>query len=281
MIMENKDINGLDELEELRGEYASTKECFDNEPITNAHAVEKSIRYGMNELKLAKRKWILLSIGGMTAFIFAIAFVYGIMPNHTVLLISTGAIILLYAATIFITNTSRLERLYDKDSVAFVRSVRRQQKLQYWFMRIYLVAFCFWAGFMITVPFVRLDSVAEKVAFLVVLVLFLGINLFTTIRMHNSVIGSYEGLLFDDAAMRTRMVESYYTEEAIRERQYKTAKRKYALCISMIICMAALFLWQLVRVLRGGGIASTLPIYPIFIVVFINLAIANKKDMNK
>lgn len=279
--MEDKDINGLNELEELRREYASARECFDNEPITDVEAVEKSIHYGMNELKLAKRKWILLSIGGMTAFAFALAFVYGIMPNHTVLLISTGVIVLLYAATIFVTDTSRLERLYGKNNAAFVGSVRKQQKLQYWFMRIYLVAFCFWAGFMITVPFVRLDSTETKIAFAVVLVLFLGINLFTTIRMHNSVIGSYEGLLFDNATTRTQMAGSYYTEEAIRERQYKTAKRKYVLSISMILVMAALFAWQLVRVSKGEGIASTLPIYPIFIVVFIGLANANKRDMNK
>lgn len=279
--MENKDINDFNELEKLRKEYVSTKECFDNEPITDADAVEKNIRYGMNELKFMKRKWILLSIGGMTAFVFAIAFVYGILPNHAVLLISTGTIILLYAVTIFVADTSRLERLYDKDSAAFVRSVRRLLKLQYWFFRIYIVAFCFWAGFMITLPFVRLDSPATKIAFLVVLVLFLGLNLFITIRMHNSVIGSYEGLLFDDDAMRTRIVEKYYTDEVIRERQYKTAKRKYALSISMIICMSALFVWELVRVMKGEGIISTLLIYLVFILVFAILANANKKDMKR
>ena len=275
--MENKEINGANELEELRREYIAAKENFAAEQITDADSVGKSIRLGLNGLKLAKRRWLLLSIGGMAAFAAALPFVYA-MVRSTVLLVSTGAIILLYGANAFLSDSSRLDGLYGKDNDAFIKSVRKLQNLQYWFIRIYLVAFCFWAGFMITLPFVKLDSFEEKLAFLAVLLPFLGINLFATIRMHNIVIGAYEGLLFDDSDVRETLGNTYYFEEAIMNRRHKTARRKYITCIVMIFVMTAFFAWQLIRVLKSRGIPSTLPIYPIFVLIFTILARENKKD---
>lgn len=277
--MENKEINGVNELEELRREYNAAKESFANEKITDADSVGKSIRLGLNGLKLAKRRWLLLSIGGMAAFGAALPFIYGMVKSNA-LLVSTGIIILLYGVNAFVSDTSRLNSLYGKDNDAFIKIVKKQLTLQYWFIRIYLVAFCFWAGFMITLPFVKLDSGAEKLAFLAVLLPFLGVNLFTTIRMHNIVIGSYEGLLFDDSDVRGNLGRTYYSEEAIRDRRHKTAKRKYITCVVMIFVMSSFFVWQLIRVLKGNGITSLLPVYLLFVIIFVNLAKANKKDLH-
>lgn len=278
--MEYEEINGTNELEELRREYIATKENFSNEKITDADSVEKSIRLGLKELKLAKRRWLLLSIGGIAAFAAALPFVYG-MIKSTALLVSTGIIILLYGLNAFLSNASRLDSLYGKDNDAFIKSVRKHQTLQYWFIRIFIVAFCFWAGFMITLPFVKFDSNAEKLAFLAVLLPFLIVILFATIRMHNIVIGAYDGLLFDNTDVSEHLAQTYYSEEAIRDRRHRTAKRKYITCIMMIFVMSAFFVWQFVRVLNGNGIASLLPVYLIFVVVFALLARENKKDWRR
>lgn len=277
--MENKEINGINELEELRREYNVAKENFANEKIIDADSVGKSIRLGLKELKLARRRWLLLSIGGMAAFAAVLPFVYG-MVKSTVMLVSTGIIILLYGLNAFLSNSSRLNSLYGEDNDAFIKSVRRHQAHQYWFIRIYLVAFCFWAGFMMTLPFVKFDSASEKLAFLAVLLLFLCVNLYTTIRMHNAFVGAYEGLLFDDSGVRETLQRTCYSEEAIRDRRHRTAKRKYVICIVMIFVMSAFFVWQLIRVLKGKGIASLLPVYLIFVIIFVNLAQANKKDFH-
>lgn len=275
--MENKEIYDISELEELRREYIATKENFANEQITDADSVGKSISLALGELKLAKRKWLLLSIGGMAAFAAALSLVYG-MVKSTTLLVSTGVIILLYGINALLSHTSRLDGLYAKDNTAFIKSVKKHQNLQFWFIRIYLVAFCFWAGFMIALPFVKFDSFAEELPFLAVLLPFLGVNIFATIRMHNRVIGAYEGLLFDDSDVRENLGRNYYSEEAIRDRQQKTAKKKYIMCIVMIFVMSAFFAWQLIRVLNGGGIPATLPIYLIFVIIFTLLARENKKE---
>lgn len=147
------------------------------------------------------------------------------MPSPVVL-ISTGLIILLYAASFVFTNTSRIDGLYSKDSATFIKGVQKQQNLQYWFIRIYLIAFCFWAGFMLTIPFFKIDSIPERIAFLVVIVLFLALNMLVTVRMHNTVIGAYEGLLFDNSEIREDLRETYYSEESIKARKFKSAKDK-------------------------------------------------------
>ncbi len=278
--MANEEINGTIELEELRREYIAAKENLANEKITDADSVGKSVRMGLKELKLAKRRWLLLLIGGMAAFAAAMPFVYGRVKS-TALLVSTGIIILLYGLNAFLSDTSRLDTLYGENNDAFITSVRRHQTLQYWFIRIFLVAFCFWVGYMVTLPFVKFDQAAEKLAFLAVLLPFFIVILFTTVRMHNIVIGAYDGLLFDDSDISEHLTQTYYSEEAIRNRRHRTAKRKYITCIIMIFVMSAFFVWQLVRVLNGDGIASLLPVYPIFVVVFTVLARENKKDWRR
>lgn len=270
----------MNELEELRRDYIATKENFAGEQITDADSVGKSISLGLAELKVAKRKWLVLTIGGIAAFAAAMPFVYE-MVKSPVLLVSTGVIILLYAVNAILSNTSRLDKLYGEDNTVFIRSVQRHQSQQYWFIRIYLVAFCFWAAFMITLPFVKLDSGSEKLAVLAVLVPVLGVILFTTIRMHNIMIGAYEGLLFDDPDVRETLGRTYYSEEAIRDRRRRTAKRKYVMSVTMVFVMSAFFVWQLIKVLKGSGIAPILTVYLLFVIMFVNLARTNKKDLHQ
>lgn len=276
--MENKEYKEHPELDELRKEYMSAKECFANERITDAETIDSSIRLCMNDLKLAKRKWLLLAIGGMLTFVGAILIAYQMIGSVT-LLVSTGVIILLYAATMFLCNVSRLDSLYSKDSTAFISSVQHQQRLQYWFIRLYLVAFCFWAGFTVTTLIVKLDSTSEIIACLAVLLPFLGLNLYGTIKIHNAVIGAYEGLMFDNSVIRKELSETYYSEESIKERKIKKARRNYVISIVMIFVISALFVWQGIRVIKGVGIATTLPIYLVCVLVFVILARANKKDI--
>lgn len=276
--MEDKKDNIQEELEELRKEYNAAKDNLANERITDRCAIDQSIRFGLDALKLAKRKWILLSVGGMLAFAVTMIIIYKMIPSPVVL-ISTGLIILLYAASFVFTNTSRIDGLYSKDSATFIKGVQKQQNLQYWFIRIYLIAFCFWAGFMLTIPFFKIDSIPERIAFLVVIVLFLALNMLVTVRMHNTVIGAYEGLLFDNSEIRENLRETYYSEESIKARKFKSAKDKYILCIGMVIVMSAILIWNIIRVVKGHGIVSLLPIYAVFIILFIILARANKKEM--
>ena len=244
-IMDNMEGMNSKELDELRETYILTKECFDKEQITDAEAIERSLQMGLEELKTERRRWNLMSVGGMSAFAIAMFFVYG-LTRSSLVLASTGVIILLYAGSVFLCSTARLDGLYHKDNTAFVKGVMRQQKRQYWFMRAYMVVFLLWSGFVITLPFVKLEAGGPRAAFLVAFLPFLCINLFTTVHMHNKVIGAYEGLLFDNEGMRVQLSESYYSTEAIKERKRKTARRKYLLCIAMIIVMVAMFVWQVV-----------------------------------
>lgn len=268
------------ELEMLRKEYISAKENLANEQIIDEATIDKSIRLRMNELKLAKRKWILLSITGMFAFAITILLVYKMLFSIPMLII-TGLIILLYAATVIILNTSGLDRQYGKDNTAFIKSIQKRQKLQYWFIRIYLVAFCFWTGFMIAVPFVKIDSISTRISFLSVLLVFIGLNLSITTRLHNAVIGAYEGLLFDDGEVRDTLSRTHYSEEAIKDRAHKSARRKYRLSITMIVIMSALLVWGIIRAVKGVGCATLPPIYASFVLLFVVLANANRKEMKE
>jgi len=272
-------MNSMHELEGMKNDYLNKKAILSEQTIAADEQIKTCIQSGINELKVTGRKVSLLTVSCILMLSFVMF--YNSLELVTPLLkYSTIAIVAIYIAFILDNRSSHLEKLYEKDVNSFVSGVKRQRKLQYWIIRIYFVVFFFWAGYMITLPLANLESVSEKLTLVAVLLPIVMVNLVVTVRFHNEIIGSYEGLVL--AAERPEVAETLndWTKDN-ESRRLKSLKRKHTVCIVMIILEAIGFVWEGIRVINGKGIIATLSIYAAFLVLFIILASAARKEMKQ
>jgi len=277
--MSTKETNPMQELEDMKNDYQNRKTVLSEQTIADDAQIKAIIAAGINDLKIAERKVSLIAVSGIL-MLSLVLFYNSLDLLNPVLKYSTIALVAIYISFILANRSGKLEKLYEKDVNSFVSGVKKQRKNQFWIIRVYLIAFCVWATYMILVPLIKLDSLSEKLTLVAMLLPVVMVNVVVTFRLHNEIIGSYEGLvLAAENPEAAKMLDD--CEKGSNTRRHNAAKRKYVICLVMIALETIGFVWEGIRVIQGKGIIATLAIFAIFLVLFIILAGTNRKEMGE
>ena len=190
--MTNEEMNISLELEQLRKDYAQLKQELGRQEITNEKLIRESIRKDLGFID--KKKWI-----GIPAFVIVAALLpyisqeLGLRMTFVIVTIS-------YIAILAIANFIRLsemdERLMSMMSTQeFLKRIKKRKQQQYHWLMINIPLLFLWVGYFIG-ECIHADIPKESLYSLTGGLL-TGLIIGGTIglRIHNRIIGIYEGII--------------------------------------------------------------------------------------
>ena len=185
-------MNISSELEQLRKDYAQLKQELGRQEITNEKLIRESIRKDLRFID--KKKWM-----GIPAFII----VAGLMPyliQEIGLRLPFAIVTIVWMAIMAVANFIRMsgmdERLISMMSTQeFLKKIKKQKQQQFRWLQVNIPLLFLWVGYFIgecihaDLPREILYSLLSGLLTGVVIGGIIGL------RMHNRIVGIYEGII--------------------------------------------------------------------------------------
>ena len=190
--MTNEEMNIAHELEQLRKDYAQLKQELGKQEITNERLIRESIRKDLNFID--KKKWI-----GIPAIIIVAVLMPYISKElglRTSFVIITIVWIAILAIVNFITMNGMDERLISMmPTQEFLKRIKKQKQQQFRWFQINIPLLFLWVGYFIGECIHA--NLPQEILFSLLGGLITGLVIGGTIglRMHNRIIGIYEGII--------------------------------------------------------------------------------------
>lgn len=190
--MTNEEMNIAHELEQLRKDYAQLKQELGKQEITNERLIRESIRKDLSFID--KKKWI-----GIPAIIIVAVLMPYISKElglRTTFVIITIVWIAILAIVNFITMNGMDERLISMmPTQEFLKRIKKQKQQQFRWLQINIPLLFLWVGYFIGECIHA--NLPQEILYSLLGGLITGLVIGGTIglRMHNRIIGIYEGII--------------------------------------------------------------------------------------
>lgn len=190
--MTNEEMNIAHELEQLRKDYAQLKQELGKQEITNERLIRESIRKDLSFID--KKKWI-----GIPAIIIVAVLMPYISKElglRTSFVIITIVWIAILAIVNFITMNGMDERLISMmPTQEFLKRIKKQKQQQFRWLPINIPLLFLWVGYFIGECIHA--NLPQEILYSLLGGLITGLVIGGTIglRMHNRIIGIYEGII--------------------------------------------------------------------------------------
>lgn len=190
--MTNEEMNIAHELEQLRKDYAQLKQELGKQEITNERLIRESIRKDLSFID--KKKWI-----GIPAIIIVAVLMPYISKElglRTSFVIITIVWIAILAIVNFITMNGMDERLISMmPTQEFLKRIKKQKQQQFRWLQINIPLLFLWVGYFIGECIHA--NLPQEILYSLLGGLITGLVIGGTIglRMHNRIIGIYEGII--------------------------------------------------------------------------------------
>lgn len=190
--MTNEEMNITHELEQLRKDYAQLKQELGKQEITNERLIRESIRKDLSFID--KKKWI-----GIPAIIIVAVLMPYISKElglRTSFVIITIVWIAILAIVNFITMNGMDERLISMmPTQEFLKRIKKQKQQQFRWFQINIPLLFLWVGYFIGECIHA--NLPQEILYSLLGGLITGLVIGGTIglRMHNRIIGIYEGII--------------------------------------------------------------------------------------
>lgn len=190
--MTNEEMNITHELEQLRKDYAQLKQELGKQEITNERLIRESIRKDLSFIE--KKKWL-----GIPAIIIVAALMPYISKElglRTSFVIITIVWIAILAIVNFITMNGMDERLISMmPTQEFLKRIKKQKQQQFRWFQINIPLLFLWVGYFIGECIHA--NLPQEILYSLLGGLITGLVIGGTIglRMHNRIIGIYEGII--------------------------------------------------------------------------------------
>lgn len=190
--MTNEEMNITHELEQLRKDYAQLKQELGKQEITNERLIRESIRKDLSFID--KKKWI-----GIPAIII-VAVLMPYISKELGLRTSFVIITIVWIAILAIVNFIRMngmdERLISMmPTQEFLKRIKKQKQQQFRWLQINIPLLFLWVGYFIGECIHA--NLPQEILYSLLGGLITGLVIGGTIglRMHNRIIGIYEGII--------------------------------------------------------------------------------------
>lgn len=190
--MTNEEMNIAHELEQLRKDYAQLKQELGKQEITNERLIRESIRKDLSFID--KKKWI-----GIPAIIIVAVLMPYISKElglRTSFVIITIVWIAILAIVNFITMNGMDERLISMmPTQEFLKRIKKQKQQQFRWLQINIPLLFLWVGYFIGECIHA--NLPQEILYSLLGGLITGLVIGGTIglRIHNRIIGIYEGII--------------------------------------------------------------------------------------
>lgn len=190
--MTNEEMNISSELEQLRNDYAQLKQELGRQEITNEKLIWDSIRKDLRFID--KKKWI-----GIPAFL-AVACVMPYLSQEIGFRLPFIVVTIVWIAILAVANFILMSGMDDRlismmSTQDFLKKVKRQKQLEFRWLQVNIPLLILWVGYFIgecihaNLPHEILYSLIGGLLFGLVIGGIIGW------RMHNKIIGIYEGII--------------------------------------------------------------------------------------
>lgn len=190
--MNNQEYLELQELEQLRAEYAKMKAMLEQQEITNSNMINMSINRGLNSIK--NNRWI-----GFPLLLILFGSFYGISINLG-LRLPFLIVSIVFTTAIVTGNYIRLGRLDSAVLSAgptrqFITEIKNNRVQQLRWIQIMLPLFVLWLGYFIF----EVMHTGKQGMDLYIIVFSLSVGaatgLFISFRTHNRIIRFYDSII--------------------------------------------------------------------------------------
>ena len=190
--MTNEEMNITHELEQLRKDYAQLKQELGKQEITNERLIRESIRKDLSFID--KKKWI-----GIPAIII-VAVLMPYISKELGLRTTFVIITIVWIAILAIANFIRMNGMYERlismmPTQEFLKRIKKQKQQQFRWFQINIPLLFLWVGYFIGECIHA--NLPQEILYSLLGGLITGLVIGGTIglRMHNRIIGIYEGII--------------------------------------------------------------------------------------
>lgn len=190
--MTNEEMNIAHELEQLRKDYAQLKQELGKQEITNERLIRESIRKDLSFID--KKKWI-----GIPAIII-VAVLMPYISKELGLRTTFVIITIVWIAILAIANFIRMNGMYERlismmPTQEFLKRIKKQKQQQFRWFQINIPLLFLWVGYFIGECIHA--NLPQEILYSLLGGLITGLVIGGTIglRMHNRIIGIYEGII--------------------------------------------------------------------------------------
>ena len=190
--MTNEEMNITHELEQLRKDYAQLKQELGKQEITNERLIRESIRKDLSFIE--KKKW--LGIPAIIIVAVLMPYISKELGLRTSFVIITIVWIAILAIVNFITMNGMDERLISMmPTQEFLKRIKKQKQQQFRWLQINIPLLFLWVGYFIGECIHA--NLPQEILYSLLGGLITGLVIGGTIglRMHNRIIGIYEGII--------------------------------------------------------------------------------------
>lgn len=190
--MTHEEMNISSELEQLRKDYAQLKQELGKQEITNEKLIRESIRKDLRFID--KKKWM-----GIPAFII----VAGLMPyliQEIGLRLPFVIVTIVWMATLTVGNFIRMSGIDDRlismmSTQEFLKKIKKQKQQQFRWLQVNIPLLFLWVGYFIG-ECIHAD-LPQEIMYSLLGGLLTGVVIggIIGLRMHNRIIGIYEGII--------------------------------------------------------------------------------------
>lgn len=183
-----------EELDTLRRQYAELKAKLDNQEITNEKLILQSIRKDLDIVN--KKTWISCLAGLLaTCFIPLLSLQLGLRTPF--IIISVVWMLLMIIGNLVRNRKLNIDSLSGVPTKRFLEEIKKRKKIQFRWIRINFPLYMFWIGYFI-VECIHTGMDREiLIPILIGVATGAVIGLALGYRMHNRIIGTYEGIILE------------------------------------------------------------------------------------
>lgn len=192
--MKNEETAISEELVQLRRQYAELKAQIDRQEITNEILIRESIR---KDLRLVNsKKWVSCMAGIMAIMLVpATSLKFGLRTPF--IIISVVWLAYMVVGNFIRNRNISVDLLSGKSTQIFLAEIKKRKEAQFRWLRINFSLFLLWLGYFIGEC---IHSGMEKDTLIPIIagaVTGAVIGLTAGLRMHNRIIGAYEGIILE------------------------------------------------------------------------------------
>lgn len=192
--MNNDNFTISEELEQMRSQYADLKARLEKQEITNEKLIRESIR---KDLRIVNTKVWVSTMAGIIAVTSLPTLSMNLGLRLPFIVISIVWIVSMIAGNIIRNRRLSADRLSGESTRQFLDEVKKRKSVQFRWVRINISLFVLWIGYFIgecihtgmdRTTLIMIISGAATGAL---------IGLAVGLRMHNRIIGAYEGIILE------------------------------------------------------------------------------------
>lgn len=203
--MKNEEFTVSEELEQMRKEYAELKARLERQEITNEKLIRETIRKSLRMVN--DKKWVSLAAGIMAVPLIATLSMHlGLRPAFTI--ISIVWIVGMVAGNLVRNRNLSLDSVSGEPVRDFVDEIKRRKDSQFRWMRVNFSIFVLWVAYFAAECIHTGMSREMLIPIVAGMVAGMVLGLVIGLRMHNRIIGAYEGIILElenpDAAETVR-----------------------------------------------------------------------------